>query len=291
MEKHIFKFGKNSLAFIIPKRWADKCGLKASSSIFVGEDDAGNLTISGSEASRNEKEIDVDNGVRPDVLGRWVGLHYMQGTQILRIHSSRGITTEQAIAVANRISSECSGFEITSQSNSDIVIENFSDMGEVEIDRILMRIEALILQEFVELGRGNSDVVPEIEKLVNRFYMLGMRYANMARSRRSMAYFSALSILEDVSDKLDEASRIRPLPHQPMADLQDAFSLCNKAMSGDMKSINRIFEIRAKILGGISKLKSGGGAAALLASIAYDTSGLAELGLMKIKSLAESLTS
>ncbi|EET89895.1 MAG: hypothetical protein LVQ97_04660 [Candidatus Micrarchaeales archaeon] len=291
MEKHIFKFGKNSLAFIIPKKWADKYGLRASSRIFVGEDDAGNLTVSGSGASRSEKEIDIDSSIRPDVLSRWVGLHYMQGTQALRIHSSGGITTEQAMAVANRISSECSGFEITSQSSSDIIIENFSDMGEVEIDRILMRIEALISQEFIELVRGNPDVVPEIEKLVNRFYMLGMRYTNMARSRSSMAYFSALSTLEDISDKLDEASKIRPLPHQLMTDLKDAFSLCNKAMSGDIKSINRIFEIRAKVLGGIPKLKSAGEAAALLASIAYDTSGLAELGLIKIKSLAESLTS
>ncbi len=78
------------------------------------------------------------------MLGRWAGLHYMQGTQTLRIHSSRGITAEQAMAVSNRVSSECSSFEITSQSSSDIFIENFSDMSEVEIDRILMRIEAII---------------------------------------------------------------------------------------------------------------------------------------------------
>ncbi len=82
--------------------------------------------------------------------------------------------------------------------------------------------------------------------------MLGIRYANMASSRRSMDYFFALSIMENISDKLDEASRIHTPPHQPMADLIDAFSLCNKAMSGDMKSINRIFEIKAKVLVSIS---------------------------------------
>ncbi len=144
MERHVFRFGKNSIALIIPKKWADANGVMPSSTVFLDEGDRGNLTVSARSSRREEVEIDAKPDTNPIFLSRWVGLRYMGGTGRLRIYSAKGITQKQVDGVSKKINEECPGFQITSQSNNDIVIEDFTDIQEVDIEKVILRIRALM---------------------------------------------------------------------------------------------------------------------------------------------------
>jgi phosphate uptake regulator len=284
MERHIFKFGKNSVAFIIPKKWADKNDLKAGSAVLVEENESGDIIISGSATAKSENEIVINPSMTPELVSRWVGLHYMYGTEKLRIYSSSGMTPEQVKSIAEKIRDECSGFEITSQSNNEIIIEGFTDIKEVDIERVIMRIRALISQEFIELKRGTVEVVPDIEKLVNRFYMLGVRYINITKTKDSVTNFAILSLMEDISDKLDEASRKQIKGTDAvLTELGNAFAACHKASEGDLESISSVLDAKNNVLKALSGSKIYGETVALLVAVAYDISNIAEFGLMKEK--------
>jgi bifunctional DNA-binding transcriptional regulator/antitoxin component of YhaV-PrlF toxin-antitoxin module len=45
VEKHLFKFGSSSLGLIMPKKWVEKRGLKASSVIYLVENEGGDIVI------------------------------------------------------------------------------------------------------------------------------------------------------------------------------------------------------------------------------------------------------
>ncbi|MEM3860534.1 MAG: AbrB/MazE/SpoVT family DNA-binding domain-containing protein, partial [Candidatus Micrarchaeaceae archaeon] len=70
MERRIFKFGKNSIALIIPKRWIDKNRIQAGSSILITESESGDLVISPSGAAKSEIEIVAGPNVDPEILDR-----------------------------------------------------------------------------------------------------------------------------------------------------------------------------------------------------------------------------
>ncbi len=288
MERRIFKFGKNSVALIIPKKWSDKTGLMPGNLVSLEEDSYGNLIVSKSAYAKKEFEIDISKGTKPELLGRWIGLSYMYGMQKLRVYSSDGIAAEQVKAVADKVRDECSGFEITSQSNNDMIIEGFTDIKDVDIERVMSRIMALVSQEYVELGQNTVEAVHGIEKLVNRFYMLGIRYINITQAKDSTTYFAALNLLEDISDKLDEMSaKNLKGASGAISQLGEAFALCHKAFDGDMDSIDKVFAIKDKILKGLQHSSIGGEASALIASVAYSISNIAEFGLMKERNILQ----
>ncbi len=280
MERRVFKFGSNSVALIVPKKWLDKSGLKPSSSVFISETESGNLVVSPTETARQEAERVITSKTKPSFLSRWIGLHYMYGVGRLRVYSADGLTQAQIEGVENKINRECPGFEITSQSGKDIVIEDLTNVKEIDLDKIIGRLRSLINQEFEEMLGGDRRSVGRIEKLVNRFYMLGTRYVNITQAKDALTYFGILEFLEHISDKMEMlAVEFRSDDKEALTELRGQFDLSFSALKGNDKDIEKVAEMRERILRRLSHSRTDKRYARLIREISDDISGVSEFGL------------
>jgi antitoxin component of MazEF toxin-antitoxin module len=280
VEKHIFKFGSNSAALIIPKKWLDGNGLKFSDTVYVTESESGNLVISPKETAKKRSEKVVTSKTKPLFLSRWVGLHYMYGTGKLRIYSADGLTQAQIEGIEDEINAECPGFEITSQSNKDMEIEDFTDIKEINLDKVISRLKSLINQEFAEIKQGDPKTIARLEKLVNRSYMMGVRYVNITQAKDALVYFGILESLETVSDKLDAISSDFEIPDPHIfAELDAEFELCFPAMKGDSKALEKVAELRESMIKRLLRSRLDRMCVKLLIEIANSISSIAEFGL------------
>ncbi len=280
MERRVFKFGTNSVALIVPKKWLDKSGLKPHSQVFVSESESGNLIISPTETVKQESERIVNSKTKPTFLSRWVGLHYMYGVGKLRVYSADGLAQNQLDAIEAKINSECPGFEITSQSSNDIIIEDLTNIREIDIEKIIGRLRSLINQEFFEMTQGDIKSVVKIERLVNRFYMLGTRYVNVTQARDATTYFGLLGFLEQISDKMATiASDFEIMSGEVFKSMKAQFDMCFVALNGDDKAIEEVAEMRERIVAKLSRAKIDKLYEKLLIEIADDITGIAEFGL------------
>jgi hypothetical protein len=280
MEKHIFKFGESSVAMIVPKKWADKNGLKASGTVHVSENELGNLIISAKGSSKMEAEKVVSSRTKPTFIGRWVGLHYQYGVAKLRLYSADGLTHAQTEEVERKINGECPGYEITSQSNKDVIIEDFTNMKEVDIGKIVKRLRSLVNQEFREMLEGDPKTIAKIERLVNRFYMLGMRYVNITQAKDDLKYFGILRSLETISDRLDMLSEIKEARKKAIFEqLGRQFDESFKGLEGDSKAIESLAEGREAVHAQIIRARLDKLSTYLLKDISNNISAIAEYGL------------
>lgn len=279
MEKHIFRFGTGSLAIIIPKKWADKNGVSEKKNVDLREDERGELVISTKARSAREVERTINRGMNGSLLGRWIGMHYLYGFSKIRLYSKDGFTQDQLDGVEARVI-DCPGFEITSESNNDIIIEDFTDIKDVDLEKVVGRLRSLINQEFMESLSGNTKTIAKIEKLVNRFYMLGVRFVNITQAEDSLKYLEALIQFEYISDRLDMVSSSLHLRgNDILTDLSTQFGLCIEGFHGDVASIAKVAELRSSIKAKIGRFKGDRLEKYLLSQLSNSIANIAEFGL------------
>lgn len=279
MEKHIFKFGSGSLAIILPKKWADKSGIDEKRILEVTEDMHGNLVLSASAAKTRSIERTIGKDMSGTLVGRWIGMHYIYGFSKIRLYSKEGFTRGQLDGAEEKIA-ECPGFEITVESSNDMVIEDFTNIKDIDIEKVMGRLRSLINEEFVEILGGDSKTISKIERLVNRFYMLGVRYLNITQAQNALKYFDALQQLEYISDRLDiVSSSLQSRGKEIMEDISMQFGLCIDGFHGDVGSIAKAAELRGEIQSKIGKFKGDRLEKYLMSQLSNSTSTIAELGL------------
>lgn len=254
MERHIFKFGNSSFAVVLPKEWVSRLDLQKSNSVQIVESRNGDLVLSTGIQKSREVDIPIRAITSPKLVGRWVWLHYIYGANKIRLHSEDGIKRTQVEAIEKEIKIEAPGFEIISQSEKDIIIEDLTNIKEVSLDKIISRIRSLINEEFKEIERGEYQNMERMEELVNRFYALGIRYINIMQAEDSLKSFRILQLLEAISDSLYKLTTFSK--HTKMlAILQKEFELTFLAFEGDMKAIETIFQIREEVYVSAEKSK------------------------------------
>ncbi len=284
MEKHVFKFGDSSLAIIVPKKWAVKHRLSRESRINVSEGQRGELVISAEEMKSREAARMVDKSLNPGLITRWIGLNYMYGVSKLKIYSGDGFSQEQLGAIEDKLSTDCPGFEVTSQSHGEIGIEDFSSMKDVDLQKVLARIKFLIEQEFAEVLEGNPKTVAKIEKRVNRFYMMGTRYLNLAQPRDYQRYYVFLNKLELISDRMMELSAdVTPKKRHIYKMLSSQFALCYPAFDGDEKAIAKAAELRKNVKDIVKRARLDHHEGFVFMEVANSIANIAEYGFMAEK--------
>ncbi len=280
MEKNIFKFGESSAAIILPKKWMEKHGLSPKSPLHLTEDQVGNLILAASEYSKKEEcEFVVNPNTKSDLITKSIGLNYMYGTGKIRLYSKEGFTKPQLDKVYEKIGTDCPGFEITSQSTNEVIIEDFTNIKEVDIGKLINRIKSMVNEEFNETSKGNFKTIPEIERLVNRFFMLGMRYVNITQAKDDMKYFVTLQALESISDKMDMISKLPSIKDTKIfEDLQRQFDLCFKGFGGDQQAIEQVESIYRSVLNKMNQPKVDKIYSYLIIDIANSISRIADFG-------------
>jgi hypothetical protein len=278
MEKRIFRFGKASNALILPKKWVDKSGLK-DDRLFVTENEKGELVISPIERAAKEYNVRINSKFNPRLVGRWIGNLYLYGLSKVRVTSEDRITEAQLGEIEDEIKAECSGFEITSQSNKDVLIEDFTDLREVSIEKVVTRLRYLVRQQIEEAKNKDVRTVRKIEFLVDRFERLGIRYLNIVEPKDAIRYFKALSVLEGMSDDILIISENFKLSERIFDELLKAFDISFHGFEGDLDDIRKVSDIRWKVLGAVKRSVSDKMAAHLVRKIIDGISKISEFGL------------
>jgi phosphate uptake regulator len=238
MEKHIFKFGNTSMALVLPKSWVDKNGLKNSDSVFVRENSKGELVLGTERMEKSPFVKSIDKSTDPDILARFVGLYYMRGVGKLTIHARDGITDKQVLAIQEKINNECPGFEIISQSSNQVVIEDFTNIKEIDLDKLISRLRSLVMQEFDEVIHHNTETVARLEEMVDRFYKLGIRYISLVQPSDTLKYYRTVIIIEDIADDLHLISeKLDKNQNALVKELKVMFEMSEKGFNGDQRAI------------------------------------------------------
>ncbi len=280
MERHLFKFGDSSLALVIPKKWTENSGLGPTSLIYITENEGGDLVLASKEHIKKDSEIIVGAGMSSQVVERWVELHYLYGTSKLRLYSADGNIQKRIEYIEENMNKNCPGFVITSQSDKDIIIEDFMDMKEQSIEKIIGRVRSLIGYEFREFTEGNPKSIAGIEDLVNRFYMLGTRYVFITQPKDALKYFRMLERIEEISDNMNRITADpSPAKKRIIAELKKEFDAGFLGFYGDIKAIERTATLRAEIVNMITKAKLKTFEAFCLYQIADHIANISEFGL------------
>ncbi|MCL5099963.1 MAG: hypothetical protein M1158_02465 [Candidatus Marsarchaeota archaeon] len=255
MEKHIFKFGDRSWAMVLPKAWVEASGISADKSLSVYEDDSGNLVVAAGSKINKEAELTLDSKVSPEVAGRWAGLYYRSGVKKLTVRSKSDNADEQFKSIQETAKSFCPGFEVMSRSSKSIVLADFTEMKEVTPDKILVRLKSIITDELMQMGKGERAGIAYAEESVNRFFTLGVRYANIAEGKNAVKYFDVFQLLELVADEIYELSQ-RPVARASLGvfdELDKELELCMSAFEGNFGALELAIEERDKIFSAITK--------------------------------------
>ena len=280
MERSLFKFGESSLALVIPKKWTEKNSLSAKNVIYLSESDGGDLVISPRQRTRSESEIVIDAHNNSIIIGRWVELHYLYGTNKLRIYAPDGIEQPKIEAIESEITRNCPGFVVTSQSSKEIIIEDFMDMKEQSLEKIIGRLKSLVEYEFREILEGDPKNIVGIEEIVNRFYMMGTRYVFVTQPKDALKYFRLLERIEQISDNMEKISIDGKTKHKKIFyDLKTQFETGFSGFYGNMKAISDTATMRAQIIDKISKSKMDRLDALSIREISNHITNMSEFGL------------
>jgi hypothetical protein len=266
---------------ILPKKWIDKSNLKPDEPLFVSENERGDLVISLRERSKKEFEIKINSKFNPKLIGRWVGNLYLYGLSKIKISSDDKFTEDQFKEIEDEIKAECSGFEITHQTNSEILIEDFTDLKEISIDKIISRLRYLIKQQFDEARENNVKTIRKIENLVDRFERIGKRYLNIVEPKDTLKYFSVLSLLENISDNILLIMDNFKIDTKSFEELSKAFDTCFDGLEGKYESIQKTSEARNKVYEMMKKSKADKLLVHLVKKISDNISQISEFGLKK----------
>ena len=279
MEKNVFKFGESSIAFILPKKWADKEGLKPKGSVIITEGKDGTLIISTRHIKINNAERMVDANLNPLFITRWIGLHYMYGTTQLILHAKEKFTQKQLEAIEDKLNNDCAGFEIIEQSEKKLCIEDFTNIKEVELKKIYSRIKFMIDQEFKEILENKIFMLERLEKQVNRFYTLGIRYVNIIQPSNFLGHISVLNLLEQISDYILEIDTSIYIKNNKIVKMiYEQFILSFDAFDGDEDAIIKVGQMRLEIGKQIKLARIDRFYGRLLLNISDNIAGIGEYG-------------
>jgi hypothetical protein len=279
MEKHLFKFG-GSLALVMPKRWTEKNALVAKSEVYLSETETGDILISGKVNAREVRETSVNSRTNASFLSKLVDAYHLHGAKKVRIHSTDHLTKEQVKAIVNKINLKCPGFEITSQSTDDIIIEDFTDIKEIDVHKIMLRIRSLIKHEFDELRADKSETIPETEVLIDRFYRLGVRYLYITQPKDALVYFRVLLLLETIGDQLYYLSSESKANKNTLKELSNQFDSSFSAfLAGTNVEIEEAEEMKDTFLKRLRSNKPKGDTFYVLKELSINMSKIANYGL------------
>ncbi|MGI0141888.1 MAG: hypothetical protein ACREBF_04560 [Candidatus Micrarchaeales archaeon] len=237
MEKRLFKFGKNSVAIVIPKKWVQQKMLKHGALIYLNENESGELIVSSAQTPKKEAEEDVTN-LSPNIVSRLIGFHHLYGTTKLNLYSKSGFTQKDAERIHERINKRYIGFEIVKQNKNELLIEDMSSVKETSMERIFSRMHNLISEEFSLVLSGDTQALQTSEDVVDRFYLFGVRYLNLVKPADLYAYFRLLQMAELISDWLTLVSKNRSKQVDALvAEAKKQFELSINALKGDEKTI------------------------------------------------------
>lgn len=281
MEKHLFKFGKNSLAIVIPKKWTDQKSLLNGSTVYLDENDQGNIVLSSLITPKKEEEEQIQD-LSQVIISRLIGFHYLAGTTKLRLYFKKNLSKKEAQEIQEEVNKRYIGFEIVRRSERELLIEDVGSSREISIEKTISRIRYVILEEFETLILNKKSDIESAEEIVDRFYLFGTRLLNILKPVDYYSNMRILQMLELVSDMLLLLSKDMPRNCSALlGEVKKQFELSMKALDGQDKDIFEAINFGDKIAKGLKARKLNSHQHMVFSDTIWSIVAIAETGISK----------
>jgi len=198
-QRKLIKLGNSSFAIALPKDWVDKAGLKKGDNIFITPNSNGELIIQSKYQgnSRNNKIVlNIENKSDKEIE-REISSAYVRGFNVLELI---GINEKKKDFIDGLLKSLIS-LEIVEKNKDSLIVKDFFDLNEVNIESFLRRTDNSMRNMFEEMevllkkGSVSDKELKEIDEIdwdINRLYFL--IYRVFIKSLENPALLSTLKI-------------------------------------------------------------------------------------------------
>lgn len=152
MKRRVIKQGNNTLTLTLPRKWAQKFGIKAGDEIEV-EEEGSYLKILTNEIKEEPKKIQLDfSQVNETIMNSLLAVVHKNGYDEVEVLYNDPKTAK---IIQKRINSMLIGYEIVEQTPKRCVIRNVSGWHDKEFDNLLRRTFLVTLT----LGKNSLETI------------------------------------------------------------------------------------------------------------------------------------
>ena len=188
--RSLIRIGRSSLAVTVPKKWAERLGLEEGDPVYVQQDPTGKLVISVSPEKEAiaalEGVAEVGRG-KEESVERIIIAYYQAGYFRIRIRFIGGRITARLRNTVRKSIGRLVGLEIIDEGSDYIVLETIVDAAAMRLDKVLSRMEILVVNSANDLYdfsvTGDKEILKTIierDEDIDKFYFLLSRLVNMS---------------------------------------------------------------------------------------------------------------
>ncbi|MEM4444270.1 MAG: phosphate uptake regulator PhoU [Thermofilum sp.] len=199
--RRLIKLGKSSLAITLPKKWVGEQGLREGDLVIVDEQN-GSLVISVARQAEPEPSRVAHVSAKPqeeESLERIIIALYQAGYDVIRVSVSGGRTTQALRDALRRTLTRLIGLEVVEEGSDYVLLQMVADAAVMSLDRVLGRMELLVLNSLreLEIYAAEKDLeilrgIVERDEEVDKFYFLLSRQVSLAL--RNPAYLKQIGV-------------------------------------------------------------------------------------------------
>ncbi len=182
-EKRIVqKTGVSTLTVSLPKHWVEKAGVGKGSDVFAIEEPDGSLilTTKPSVDKRESFDLSIDDVSSSEALKRKFYAAYLEGFDVIRLHSSSKITPEFRKVILME-TKRLIGIEVVEESSKLVVVKDFFSSEGLSIQKTMKRMHLITCSLFEDLLEEKElEAVVERDDEVDRLRFLLLRQLHLA---------------------------------------------------------------------------------------------------------------
>ena len=239
--RKLIKFGDNSFVVSLPKHWLKRNQLEKGSLVYLSENPANELVLAPEKRELKETltEISIDTkGKSVLELKREIIASYVNDYTVIKIV---GPEVETYLEDLRNILNSLVAVEIIEQTANKIVAQDFLNIQDASLDRIIRRIDTIIRSIFLDLDlTAKNDTHKTIlarDFDINKLSYLGFKVIKRALKRPQVAqelnlspahlldYWLIILKLEKTGDALKRLSRTKSQLPQSKIRREEIISL------------------------------------------------------------------
>lgn len=204
--RRVQRTGRSTFIVSLPKRWADRKGLKAGKLVALSENEDGTLVLSLDTPRDFNANVDADH---PFALRKLVSA-YIAGAKTLAL---RGKNAAQMAETARQT---LAAVDVIEEKKGGVVLRVFATGNEFSLHTLLTRMHAVCLAIFDLAGRAqNEDVTNAVdarEREMDRLYVLVLRRFSGFERGPTPSHFGALvaKAVENIADNVGQYALEKP---------------------------------------------------------------------------------
>jgi phosphate uptake regulator len=185
--------GGSSIAITLPKKWIERSGLRAGDPVGCVVRQDGTLLVTPKPSrKRDPQTLQLElAGESPEHLFRRLVGAYLNGYDVIQLHSKAAISTEQRATVRKAVK-RAMGLEVVDESPHGITVQDFLDPTEFPLEKGLRRMAAITqamhadaMAHLESPDRGSEPGMEDRDSEVDRLYwLINKQYHSLLRDAR-----------------------------------------------------------------------------------------------------------